>query len=105
MHEILLPDKKELSFIPLPENGPWCPIAVFIEDAVEDGTASDDDKDGGDENICCSNGDISNLLHNTNNMTPSQKKQDISWHHAKFIWHLPTLPNYDIIYLWRCCIF
>ena len=68
VHEILLPDKKELSFIPLPENGPWCPIAVFIEDAVEDGTASDDDKDGGDENICCSNGDISNLLHNTNNI-------------------------------------
>ena len=74
MHEILLPDKKELSFIPLPENGPWCPIAVFIEDAVEDGTAADDDKDGGDENICCSNGDISNLLHNINNMTPSPKK-------------------------------
>ena len=27
-----------------------------------------------------------------------KNKQDISWHHAKFIYHLPTLPNYDIIY-------
>ena len=34
-----------------------------------------------------------------------KNKQDISWHRAKFIWHRPTLPNYDIIYLWRCCIF
>ena len=27
-----------------------------------------------------------------------KKKQDISWHCAKFIWYLPTLPNCDKIY-------
>ena len=34
-----------------------------------------------------------------------KKKQDISWHWAKFIWHLPTLPNYNIKYLWHFSIF
>ena len=27
-----------------------------------------------------------------------QKKDEILWHRVNFIWHLPTLPNYDIIF-------
>ena len=27
-----------------------------------------------------------------------KKKHDILWHRVKFIWYLPTLPNYDKIY-------